>query len=140
VPLKNKTRKKEKIRVVVKSKRVPVAINYVQEIRWTTLGTFTVQRPTLQYQDRLEDEDLATLEYAKQVASFANISLEVIDLSKTNYLLRMVRSLITKNPQTPSIVLPGAVLATVLGFPTGITSAKPDGLNALAISRPGQKG
>jgi len=135
--LKNKN---EKILVFVKSKRVPVAITYVEERRWTTLGAFKVKRGVLHYNNQLDDAHIAILDYAKQVAAYADISLEVIDLSKRNFLSRFARRLVMKNPQTPSIVFPGTVLAAILGIPSSFPKRKLGGPNALAISRPGQKG
>lgn len=110
-----KNEKEKKILAFVKSKRVPVAITYVEKLHWSAIGILRTKRSVVQYETRLGESGLAALEYARELASFANLSLEVVDLSKTNFLSRLVRRVIPKM-QTPFIEIPGAVLPTVLGF------------------------
>jgi len=108
----------ENMKVFVRSKNVPVAIRVVEDLQWTTAGTFKVRRTMLQYENQLDEGQMAILEYARKLAGAAGVSLEVVDLSRLNFISRFVKYLFAKTPRVPSVEIPGMVLSDLLAAQT----------------------
>jgi hypothetical protein len=131
----------ENIKVFVRSKRVPAAMSIVENPQWTTAGTFRVRKMVLQYDDQLDTSQLAILDYAQRVALAAGVSLEVVDLSRMNFVSRFAKSLINATPKAPTVVIPGALLTNGQESQNWErTIPNLDVRNDLAFSRPLQKG
>ncbi len=95
------------IRVVVRSRRIPVALTEFELPSYTTLYGFAHQarRKTIAYEYVLEEEEKRILEEVRDVAQRSGVGLEVIDLGRAGVLSRIFRRLFRWSTVRPTPVL-----------------------------------
>ncbi len=95
------------IRVVVRSRRIPVALTEFELPSYATLYGFAHQakRKSIAYEYVLEEEEKRILEEVRDVAQRSGVGLEVIDLGRAGLLSRIFRRLFHLST-VPTPVLP----------------------------------
>jgi hypothetical protein len=105
----------EFINVYVKSRKVPSRAVLLEYYSPSIIGIVKSSRRSIEFEYWLDEAQQLMLEEAERVAQSTGIPIKVVDLSKLNFVFRLVRQIL-KFPKSPTIVLPGMVFSGILGI------------------------
>jgi hypothetical protein len=101
------------IKVYIKSMKVPTRAVFLEYYSPSMVGFAKSTRSTIQFEDRLDEVQKLMLEDAERLAISTGVLIQIIDLSKQNFISRLVRRL--KFPRSPTVVLQGKLFSGILG-------------------------
>ena len=96
-----------KVKVVVKSRRVPVATIARTEPIFTTSGVLLGYKPSTMvlYGERIPEEDQRTIAEAEKFACSLDLELEVVDKSKSGFRTWLASLILRNGSKYPSVVV-----------------------------------
>jgi len=111
---KKMSKSKDFIKVYIKSEKVPSRAVFLEYYSPSIIGFVKSSRSSIQFEDRLDEVQKLMLEEAERFAQSASIPMKVVDLSKLNFVSRLVRRIL-KFPKSPTVILPGTLFFRILG-------------------------
>jgi hypothetical protein len=103
------------VKVFVRSKRVAVSSIIVPVPDLSIIAhTTLLERTGVLYEDQLEETQKLMVQYARDLAGQAGLSVEIVDLSKLGIFERLLNSTFKKFPGAPAIFLPDSVFSQIM--------------------------
>jgi hypothetical protein len=100
----------EKIRVIVKSRRVLAGMAEYDMPFYSLLGQpYHTRKAVPLYERVFQEEEKPLLEEAKKLATLNNLPLEIVDLGRRNFLSRWIFRLFSRFANPPSLIFTGKV-------------------------------
>ena len=107
------SKSKDFIKVYIKSRKVPSRAVLLEYYSPSIVGFVKSSRSSIQFEDRLDEIQKLVLEHAERFAHSSGIPMKVVDLSKLNFVSRLIRRIL-KFPKSLAVVLPGTVFSGIL--------------------------
>jgi len=96
------------VRLIVKSRRVPVALTEIEFPQTTSYGVVsTMKKRSVVYDYVLDEGERRIVEEVRQAAENSGLTLEVVDLGRAGTLSRIVRKFLVRPTERPRLLPSG---------------------------------
>ena len=96
------------VRLIVKSRRVPVALTEIEFPQTTSYGVVsTIKKRSIVYDYVLDEGERRIVDEVRQAAENSGLPLEVVDLGRAGTLSRIVRKFLVRPTERPGLLPSG---------------------------------